>query len=214
MIRRNKLTRRENLRQPKRKFVIYCEGKNTEPEYIKSLKRILNGAIIDVEIVGGAGVPTTISRTAISALAEIRRTSRRSRQSFGNLDEVWAMFDEDEHPNVPQAISQCNSAGVGVAYSNPCFELWLILHRQEYDKACDRHQVQRHLEGICPGYDRNSGKTLNCNELIIALEEAEVRATQQLQRRIKEGSPMGSPSTTVQDLTKTLRNASASFSLG
>lgn len=212
MTRPSSLKRRENLRTPKRKFVIYCEGANTEPEYLRALKNSLNGAIIDIEIIGAVGVPMTIARTAIERLFSIKRITRKNRQSFGQLDEVWAVFDEDAHPKVKQAIHQCSDAGVGIAYSNPCFEIWLILHRQEFDQACDRHQLQKHLEGICPEYDRKSGKSVNCVELVSAVEQAEVRAIKQLQRRINEGSPMGPPSTTVQNLTKALRTASASFS--
>lgn len=214
MKRRSSLKRKENLRAPKRKFISYCEGENTEPQYLKALKQSLSGAIIDIEVVGGAGVPATIASVAINALSEIRHASRKSRQSFGQLDEVWAVFDEDIHPNVLQAINQCKSAGVGIAYSNPCFELWLVLHRQNFDQACDRHQIQKYLEEICPEYNRKSGKSVNCVELIKTVEDAECRAILQLQRREDEASPMGAPSTTVQELTKALRIASASFVLG
>lgn len=212
MTRQNSLKRRQSLRSPKRKFVIFCEGSNTEPDYFRAIKQRFVGAIIDIEILGAAGVPSTIARKAVAEIAAIRRDNRRSKQTFGNLDEVWAVFDEDAHPHVAQAIAKCRDAGVGVAYSNPCFELWLVLHIQNFDQACDRHTIQRHLEGVCAEYDRKSGKSPNCNELVKSVSTAETRAEAQFQRRIDEGSLMGPPSTTVHLLTKALREASAGFS--
>jgi RloB-like protein len=211
--RENSLRRREQLRAPKRKFVIFCEGANTEPRYFDALRRQFKGAIIDIEIVRGAGVPATIAASASAELSAIRQTGRRSRQSFDKNDQVWAVFDEDAHPGVPQALQRCRTAGVGIAYSNPCFELWLILHREPFDRPDDRHQVQRHLETLCPEYDRNAGKSPDCATLVEAVEEAEALADAQQARRIAEGAPFGAPSTTVQDLTRALRAAHASFAV-
>lgn len=180
--------------------------------YFRALQQYFIGAIIDIEILGAAGVPTTIARKAVAEAASIRRNNRKRNQSFGQLDEVWAVFDQDAHLHVAQAIAQCRDAGVGVAYSNPCFELWLALHIQDFDQACDRHTIQKHLEGVCPEYDRNSGKSPNCNKLVKSVSIAETRAISQFQRRIDEGSSMGPPSTTVHLLTIALREASASFS--
>ena len=213
MSRKNSLRRKEELRVPKRKFVIFCEGANTEPRYFDALRRQFKGAIIDVEIVGGAGVPATIAASASAAMAAAHRTKRRSKQSFDKNDEVWAVFDEDAHPGVPQALQQCRNAGVGIAYSNPCFELWLILHREPFDRPDDRHQVQKHLQGLCPEYDRNAGKSPDCVTLVKAVEQAEVLADAQQARRIAEGAPSSAPSTTVQDLTRALRAAHASFAI-
>ncbi len=42
--------------------------------------------------------------------------------------EVWAMFDRDEHPDIPQAMAAAKRGGVHVAFSHPSFDLWLLLH--------------------------------------------------------------------------------------
>ena len=36
-----------------------------------------------------------------------------------------------------------SKAGVNVAFSNPCFELWLILHFEYRDSASSRFEVQK-----------------------------------------------------------------------
>ena len=45
-----------------------------------------------------------------------------------DFDEVWALLDRDEHDGIPEAIRRAVKAGVEVAFSNPAFELVLLLH--------------------------------------------------------------------------------------
>jgi hypothetical protein len=42
------------------------------------------------------------------------------------------VFDRDQHPNVDALIRQAEDAGVSVAFSHPCFELWLLVHFRQY----------------------------------------------------------------------------------
>ena len=88
-----------------------------------------------IEVIPGAGVPRTVAQKAI----EYAR-SHRSKDSFEENDQVWAVFDRDEHPNFGDAVVRCKESGIGVARSDPCFELWLILHKRDYDRPCDRHE--------------------------------------------------------------------------
>jgi hypothetical protein len=117
------------------------------------------------------------------------------------------VFDRDEHPRYEDAVRLCSAAGVGVARSNPCFEVWLILHETNYDKPSGRHDVQAHLAVLRPEYDPSGRKLPACGNLIKRVEEAEQRAELQLQRRDKEGMPFGPPSTTVFRLTREIRKA-------
>lgn len=135
------------------------------------------------------------------------KNSRRRRSSFEEKDVVWAVFDRDEHPNYCEAINLCEKHGIGVARSNPCFELWLILHESDFDRPDDRHAVQTELERIRPEYDRQGRKTPDCDEMVSRVMKAEERAEQLLSRRSEEGIPHGCPSTTVGKLTMAIRNA-------
>ena len=101
----------------------------------------------------------------------------------------------------------CESNGIRVARSDPCFELWIILHERDYDRACTRRDVQRELASRRPEYDRDGAKTPDCADLVQRVEEAERRAEAQLQRRVAEGDPHGNPSTTVGRLTRAIREA-------
>ena len=141
------------------------------------------------------------------AKEEIRSLRGKNKNHYEKNDEVWVVFDKDEHPRFEDAVQMCEAVGIGVARSNPCFELWLILHEQEFDGPCDRHQMQAALARVRPDYDRQGSKELNFDDLIENIEQAERRAERQLVRRLEEGAPYENPSTTVGKLTRSIRNA-------
>lgn len=203
------LRRTVSKKPPKKKFIIFCEGRNTEPEYFRSLRRICQNALIDIEPIGGVGTPATIAARAIDDARErgLARNSRKRLNSFEASDEVWAVFDRDQHPYFIESIQQCEAHGVHVARSNPCFELWIILHLNNFDSPDDRHAVQRALRQMRPEYDPSQGKIVDFDEIVKGVEDAERRADEQLKRRIAEGGQHNPPSTTVHYLTVRIRKA-------
>jgi len=38
------------------------------------------------------------------------------------------MFDRDEHHEIPEAFARAKREGIKVVFSNPSFDLWLLLH--------------------------------------------------------------------------------------
>lgn len=201
------LRRTTGTKSAKKKFILFCEGQNAEPHYFLALRSRWCGALIEVETIPGAGVPKTIADRATERFRTLRGEQRKNADSFEFKDEVWAVFDRDDHPHFDEAITKCESNGVNVARSNPCFEVWLILHLEDFQRPDSRQAVQRHLEKICPNYVRDHGKTPHCQDLIQNLNEAENRAERQLSKREEEGNPFGPPSTTVFELTRKIRLA-------
>jgi hypothetical protein len=45
-----------------------------------------------------------------------------------SFDEIWCIFDRDDHNSFDEATQAAAKAGIQIAVSNPCFELWLVLH--------------------------------------------------------------------------------------
>ena len=116
---KSNLKRQRSSRKPKRKFYLVCEGKNTEPTYFKALKNVLKSSLIEVITQEGVGVPKTIAAKAeeLACVEKLAKWKRRNKDSFAKDDEVWAVFDRDNHPNYAKAKSQCDKAQIGVAYS-------------------------------------------------------------------------------------------------
>jgi hypothetical protein len=145
----------------------------------------------------------TIAKVATQRMAEIRKS--KGRDSFAANDRVWAVFDRDEHPHHAEAVETCVRAGVEVARSNPCFEVWLILHYCDYGKPDGRHVAQKAFADLHASYDPRKGKGVSASEFISEVEKAEARAEAQLLARENEGQPYGAPSTTVGHLTASIR---------
>ena len=203
------LARNRHKREPKRRFILFCEGEKTEIEYFEAIRRICSSTLIAVETHGGVGVPYTIAEKAVErakALGLAPR-SRRKKDSYEERDQVWAIFDRDEHPRFKEAVMKCEEQNVGVGRSNPCFELWLILHEQDYDRAEDRHAMQKALAKLRQEYDPDGSKTPDCDDLVKRVEAAEQRGERGLQNRESGGDPCGNPSTTVGRLTRAIREA-------
>lgn len=183
---------------------------NTEPSYFNALKRTCSSALIAVEIVPGAGVPFTIAEKAVERAKSSGIAPRRRRRNlFEEKDHVWAVFDRDNHPRFDEAVTLCESNGVRIGRSNPCFELWLILHEQDHNRYEERHMVQSILGDLRPEYDKERGKTPDCDDLISRVTDAEQRAAELLRRRREERNPYGNPSTTVGLLTRDIRTAAS-----
>ena len=59
------LARNRHKREPKRRFILFCEGEKTEIEYFEAISRICSSTLIAVETHGGVGVPYTIAEKAV-----------------------------------------------------------------------------------------------------------------------------------------------------
>ena len=63
------------------------------------------------------------------------------------------MFDVEwprNHPGLSEAIKQARETEIRLAVSNPCFELWLILHFQDHGgwlENNDARRLRRQLDG-------------------------------------------------------------------
>ena len=72
-----KLRRKSFHREPKRRFILYCEGENTERTYFEAIKRLCTNSLIIVEIVARGDVPYTLAKMLSSApkMKGLRRTA-------------------------------------------------------------------------------------------------------------------------------------------
>jgi hypothetical protein len=119
-------------RQRKKRFLLYCEGDVTEPDYFNDLRRHFRNPLIEIEIGDSKrNDPKGLVELAKKRREEARRNARRERDDSLLFDEVWCIFDVDEHANLRDAIQQAKAISISLAVSNPCFELWILLHFKE-----------------------------------------------------------------------------------
>ena len=193
--------------EPLCKIYIYTEGKLTEPEYINKfyLELCKKKRVILAPIVRAAGVPLTMVTACVEKLGELRRASRKD--PFEKKSVVWAVFDVDEHPNLKEAIELANKNGVRFAISNPCIEVWGLLHLSLFEKPSNRFQAQSELARVMPGYHHDDSPVFpwdKCKDFVnVAIENSE----KAIKRREAEGAkfPMCNPTTNFHELLIELR---------
>ena len=95
--------RRGPTREPKTRILIVCEGRETEPGYFRALQREVRNPRVHVEVARETGVPKTVVEAAIKLRDESELEAKRQRDENLRWDQVWGVFDVDEHPNLDKA---------------------------------------------------------------------------------------------------------------
>lgn len=140
-----------------------------------------------------------------TAAAAVKRDKRDARKGKGNpADGTWCAFDCDEHPDLADAMIQAHDNGIGVAFTNPCLELWFILHYESQTASLTRHAAQSRSEELL-----GCKKSLPNDVLEALIERFDGAADRAGDLRVKheqDGSPAGSnPSSSMPDLINTIK---------
>lgn len=142
-------------KDPKPVILIVTEGAVTEPEYLNGFARAFKNPRVRIEVLKGAGVPMTIVESAKELKKVADKRGRREKDENLQYDEVWCVFDVDQHPNVSHARQMARDNGMKLAISNPCIELWLWLHFADQPGMQHRHDLQKMLKQHVPDYDKH-----------------------------------------------------------
>ncbi len=178
------------------------EGALTEPDYLNHWFQA-NRAAVTLEIHSKKGLSP---RQMIDVAVDQKRTSdREAKRGHGAAyDEVWCVFDVDEHPALDEVKTKAHDNGVLLAISNPCIELWFLLHFRDQTGELSRHEAQR----LCAG-SIGSGKALSSTtcELLAAGHESAVRRALALtaQHRRNGLDAHANPSSNIWELVESIR---------
>lgn len=153
--RQRRPARTEPSRPPNKRILVLCEGKNTEPQYLLAFCRWHRNSLVEVSVTPGPGVPRTLVERARDGAREASERARRERDINLAYDEVWCVFDRDEHPGLEDARQMARDNDIETALSNPCFELWLLLHFRESPGLQGRKDMLRLLKKHIRGYDKH-----------------------------------------------------------
>ena len=185
------LRRRVAVRQPRKTFVLFCEGERTEPEYLQALKikpSVRDVAAVDIRVESGHGAPLTL----VSMAADARS---RAIIEEAEIDEFWCVFDVEwplNHPTLKEAVEKAHRDEIMLAVSNPCFELWLILHFQDQNSWLSNDQAARLRRKL----DQSRGKGIEPAKYMPFTKDAARRAAKLDERHTRDGTatPNNNPS--------------------
>lgn len=140
-------------------FYVFYNGKVTEEMYFAGLSRKLipNKEVRSkfLRLQFKEGTPRQLMDHAI---AEVEKRSENG--SFKDI--VWVVFDKDDFgKNYSEAITLADKNQINAAYSNECFELWLLLHFQKQATSAKRKKLNELLREI---REKHSGKPVESKQ--------------------------------------------------
>ncbi|MCY4629592.1 MAG: RloB family protein [bacterium] len=141
-------------------------------------------------------------------LTLVRRARELARSRDRDFDEIWCVFDVNAHPDVNSAIAEARDSGIQVAVSNPCFELWMVLHVENREAYVHRHEIQRRARelGLLDGKSIPESAR---QRLTDGYEDAKRRARQLDTRHLGVSPPGSNPSSGVWRLVDSIRGHGA-----
>lgn len=173
----------------------------TEPQYIVGFRRWCKNPRVEVKVHGPAGVPFTLVTKARELKAAADAEAVQERDDNLRYEEVWCVFDFDQHPRVSEARQMAKDNGLKLAMSNACFELWLLLHLRDNPGPQHRHKLQEMLADLMPGVRE---KHLDIDRLIAGYDDAFRRAERLERDALEAGEEGRDPTTEVFHLTDSI----------
>lgn len=133
------LGRQSGTKTPDR-IVIASEGENTEPHCFRNLAAKNSR----VKVVPLKRIGEDKSKSAPKHVLQQLRNFRKG-EAPRKYDELWLVVDVDQWENLVEIVNSCEEEGYHPAISNPCFELWLLLHFRSLEEYTSEER-QRLLE--------------------------------------------------------------------
>ena len=209
---KQKLKRKTNQRKSYDRILIVCEGTKTEPAYFKQIKQEQRLASTNLKVLPGRGT---------SPLQVVEHAEKLFKEGFlgqnipmGNFDRVYAVFDRDSHSKYIKALDKIetlnnklkNDNKIKVPFiaipSNPCFELWLLLHFEDVTALFDCKMANTKLKSHFSSYKKSSNDVFERTKS--NLDKACKRAAKLNKKSNKHSR--GEPFTYINELVNLLRN--------
>lgn len=188
------------------RHLIVCEGTETEPRYFEGMKASLgatDGRKVAV-VVRGSGKHT------LDLLEYARDLCRYAPDSYNH---VWLVYDKDDFPagDFDLVERRCAEMSDSVCtfhalWSNPCFEIWPLLHLRYTTAPMDAARCQRSLADVL-SRNLNVKYGKNMDGLFPLIDSTRQDAMDSSARLIKHHRSIGNdkpstmnPGTTVADI--------------
>lgn len=182
---RKNFTRLEGQKSAKL-IVIAAEGYETENIYFEAMKTSLKASNVHVEVLhrdnDGESSPEHVYSRIKQFMAEY---------NIEDDDELWIVIDRDRWaPKMISSVAKCcaQNKNLRLCVSNPCFELWLLLHLEDVyhysdedkkalsvNRRCTRHKtlIKQKLSDLLNGYNEAN---YNASSLLPNIDDAINRA--------------------------------------
>lgn len=132
------LIREVGFLEAEKLFILSYEGRVSEKKYFEDFRKSAsfnNSGLIEIISLKREG---NVGSDPISVQKLLKEAKREYR--FKDSDEFWLIIDRDDWEtihkhNFDSLAEECKSEGnFFLAMSNPCFEIWLIMHLKDIDE--------------------------------------------------------------------------------
>lgn len=149
---------REGALRDDRLILVVSEDTHAPAQYFE----LVRANRVRVEV-----APAGAGQSSPQAVLEGARILKKQKP-YSDYDEIWLVIDTDHwfapnhRENTMRTISEARAEGFRVAISNPCFELWLLLHHEDVASGqpfedCD--SVEKRLKALLGGYNKSNVQT-------------------------------------------------------
>ncbi len=185
--------RRTNCKKEVVTFLIVCEGQKTERIYFNKYRQRNSGLKIETP---GSSV------TDPNSLVDFTRSQiKKYNIDFNSGDQAWCVFDADQNSeeNIERAKKLAIAENIKLCLSNPCFELWYILHFRYFDQRISTSELQDEIKSHIPNYD----KVKDYFDTLLSKRNSAIKNANKLNCKHSELISISSnPSTQVVELVK------------
>lgn len=194
-----KRSRDGKKRREKKLIVVAAEGENkTELTYLKEFNRRQK----EYRIIPAKGNNTDPE----NLIEDAKKSAIRESLDFSFGDRAIAVFDTDvgKEQCIRKAVEKAKRENVEVYLSNPCFEVWLLLHFKYSTKSYySSAEVVDDLRNVWKDFEKNMS-SFGCLEDCIkqAIENAEKLEKYNLEMHLKRDTVTFNPGTDVHKLIK------------
>jgi hypothetical protein len=132
------IQRKPGKSRAERIFYVAVEGESTEPDYLAYLNKTFGQerqfSIKPLYESNGMKPREVVAKVA-EYVDEVTEHEALYPDEEERRPQLWALFDRDEHTGVPEAFEEADRVGIQVAYSNPSFDLWVLLYLSDFGGA-------------------------------------------------------------------------------
>lgn len=111
-----------------RKVFIFTEGSVKEQQYFREYIECNNISQAKVKVIDRESTHSS-PQSVINYVIDFQKTIRKNEPDISKNYMYWLVIDTDNwKDNLAKAVTDAFQRNYNVAESNPCFEIWLLLH--------------------------------------------------------------------------------------
>ena len=199
--------RQTNTVKPQKLLLIVSEGEVTEVDYFDGLIVYAKNPLVRIQSIGLGSQTLRLVPRAKEVFTTIQATAAIEENTDLIPDKVWCVFDKDDKTDIGEALIMAAANNFSVAFSNPNFEVWLLMHFDNPPGAQHREQIRKLLCKHVPGYKKH----VDFEDYVAGYQNVVQRAVAIEKRPDDEEQWQRNPSSGVFHLTREIVGRVAQF---